>query len=496
MRPRALLAALLFVALASPGCEEDVGTLPDNLTPLTYLSIVGADLDTTNYRKILHWWGTDADGEVRAYLIRWDGGWVPPTGTAQVYEGLTYSRTTATRDTFNVPLGGTFGRRTFAVRAIDDHNAVDPNGVLQEFPLTNSAPTLAWNPALPRPTRSLPAVAFGWNPADFDGRGTVTTFRIWLDGDSASAKTVVRDTIAALFPEDFGDRIDRERTVYVQALDDAHTVSNIVSHTWTVEKPRGDWLLIDQITGPGANTWDRPFFSAVLDSVTGGSLHTLDLASGSDFVTEKEIEPLFTLFRGVVWVTGPFDESNDGKMARNLRLAEEAISSYVRGGGEFLLAGQTTVGYGGGLGSDFAQEVLGISEYYEIVDPNDPRNRVTDLVLSADSYIRFERNGQPDSLKVYTTSTRVDYFPAPLLPGTGLYWVPPGALKLMSGRNPTPSQDADPAYLGVVADYGAGRICLITNSYARLFPRSTGYEGDWGEAIGEGVRLFREVLSR
>ena len=69
-----LLPMIVFgLLLTGVGCEEDAGTLPGNFPPATYLSVIGADLDTTDYRKILHWWGSDRDGEVAGYMIRWDG---------------------------------------------------------------------------------------------------------------------------------------------------------------------------------------------------------------------------------------------------------------------------------------------------------------------------------------------------------------------------------------------------------------------------------------
>lgn len=493
MRTCLLLPVVMLLLLFQSGCEEDVGQIPENQAPITYLSIVGADFDSTDYRKILHWWGTDTDGEVSSYLIRWNGGWIPPAGTEREYLGLTYSQTTATQDTFDVPLHGTGGLRSFTVRAIDDQDLIDPTGVTQEFPLKNNAPSLSWNPSLPRPAVSLPAVAFGWNPTDFDGRSTVTTFKMWLDGDSANAVTVT-DTTVALFPDDFGDRIDQERTVYVQAFDDALASSNIISHTWTVESPRGDWLLIDQITGAGSDAWDRPVFEAVLDSITAGSLHVIDLVDGPDFVTEQEIAPLFALFEGVVWVTGPYKEANDIKMASNLRTAERGIRAYVESGGKVLIAGQSAIGTRGGLSDRFMQEMLGVPDYYEIrVEPEG--TRITDLVLTRNEYVYFEVEGQVDSLMAISTSRRVDYFLGPISPGTGLYWVPPGALEQMSGSSPIPEQNVNPAYLGAIAEHGEGRICLVTNSYARFFPRQAGYEGDWEAAIHEAVRLFREVFS-
>jgi hypothetical protein len=225
-----------------------------------------------------------------------------------------------------------------------------------------------------------------------------------------------------------------------------------------------------------------------------GNVYTYDLIDAPDFVTVEQIEPLFSLFRGVVWVTGPYQESNDLKMARNLRTAEAAITAYVETGGRLFLAGQTIIGHRGGISLEFAQEMLGIPEYYQIrIEPEG--TTVTDLDLNRETPVLFESGGQPGSLYSISSATRVDYFLAPTSPGVGVYWVAPGALREMIGRDTVPVQDADPAYLGVVAHHGDGTICLITTSYARLFPRQYGYEGDWGATIHEAVRLFREVLS-
>jgi hypothetical protein len=482
---------LLIAAIG--GCEKNEGQPPVNLAPRTYLSVVGAGLDTTDYRKILHWWGTDTDGEVRGYLIRWTGNWTPQAGSARTFNGETYEYTTATEDTFSVSLDGTFAVRTFTVRAVDDLDLVDPQGIAQPFPLRNRAPTLAWNPTFPRPMASLPAVAFAWNPTDFDGRSTVGRFRVWLDGDSASAKTTA-DTVYAIRPEDFNGRLDRDRTVHVQAYDDADAASNVLQHTWRVDAPRGNWLLIDQITGPGTSTWDRPFFSAVIDSLVGTDLHTIDLVNGPDFTTPVEVEPLFSLFRGVIWVTGPYDAANDQKMARNLSTAAGSIRAYAESGGRVFLAGQTVFGTNGGLDAAFAREVLGIPGFFEVEIP--PENdRVTDLPLNRDEVVLAREGSDVDTLRAYSTSVRVDFFQAPSVQGEGRYEVPPGALRRMSGSATIPDQTADPAYLAATAAVGTGRVTIVTTSYARLFPRMTEDPG-WAAALRPAVDFLHESLIR
>jgi len=479
-----------MIWMAIGGCEQNKGSLPGNVAPHTYLAVVGADLDTTDYRKIIHWWGSDPDGEVHGYLIRWNQGWQSPhPDTTWVFQDTTYVFTTATEDTFVVPIGGTFAERRFTVRAVDDQDLVDPVGASQAFPLSDRAPVVSWNPDIPLPETSLPAAAFGFNVTDDDGRATVRSFRIWLDGDSARAKTVA-DTVVAMFPEDFGERIGQTRTVYVQAYDEADTPSNIISHTWMVEAPQGDYLLIDQIGTGNLARWENTFYPVVMDSTIGSNRHRLDLFKGADFVTKVEIEPLFSLFRGVLWLGDPYRKDNDLKMAHNLQTAEIGIRNYVEKGGRILIMGQSVLGTGGGLSNEFAQEVLGITTFFE--QQTNPETRVTDIPLSTDRIVYFQRDGRTDSLKAYHTPDLVDYFQEPSAPGTGRYWVAPGSLRKETANAILPPQDTEKAYVGVTAAYGQGRIGVVTTCYPRLY--DVLHNPNWKSTIGEAVALFREVL--
>ncbi len=493
MRIRIRLALFILLLGALPACEQNKGVYPPNLAPRTYLSVVGDSLSSTDYRKVLHWWGSDPDGVIGGYLIRWNGGWVPPAGTGREYAGELYAFTTATQDTFPVPLDGVGAVRRFTVRAVDAEDLVDPVGVSQSFPLHNNAPALAWNAAIPRPTSSYPAVAFGFRPTDFDGRETVNSYRIWLDDDSLNARTV-SDTIVGLYPADFGsDRTTRERTVHVRAYDDARAPSNTLSHSWTVQWPQSEWLKIDQVppTGNLAN-WDRQFYAAVIDSVFGTTLDRIDLYNGPDFTTSQEIGPLLSLFRGVLWLTGPHVASNESKMARNLAIAEQGIREYVENGGRVLVIGQSVVGTGGGLSDAFANEVLGIPEFFEQwSDIQDPSSGSTNVPMSHPVHYR-RLDGGLDSLLVYNIPNYVDYFREPIAPAVGWYWVRPGILRTETGNAIVPDQGLDPAYAAVSAPYGQGRITVVTTSYARLYDVLR--NPNWKQTIGEGVRLFRDAL--
>jgi hypothetical protein len=489
MRIRIFPALLLTTLAVLPACEQNKGVYPPNQAPRTYLSVVGDSLSTTDYRKILNWWGTDLDGAISGYLVRWNGGWAPPDSASMKYNGETYEFTTATLDTFAVPLGGTQGVRRFTVRAVDGAGLVDPVGVTQSFPLSNNAPSLVWDPAIPRPTESYPAVAFGFRPTDFDGRSTVSHYRLWFDDDSLEAWTVT-DTIVGVYPEDFGpDHTTRPRTIHVRAYDDARAPSNTVSHTWTVRWPQSDWLLISQIHPQALGRWDRDFYSAVLDSTIGPGYDIIDMYTGPEFSTSEEIGPLFHLFKGVLWLTGPYVDANEKKMVRNLKKAEPAIREYMEDGGRMILVGQSILGTGGGLSYPFADEVLGISEFYQ--RQPDPETYDTNIPMSQ-SVLYQEADGDTAQLAVYNIPNFVDYSVAPHSPGTGRYWVAPGALRNETGNPIVPDQTSDPAYCAVVSTYGSGRITVVTTSYARLYDVLR--NPAWRQTIGEGIRLFEEAL--
>ncbi len=74
------MTGVVTIAALIAGCEVDPGRPHGNLPPSTWLSVQAhtSGLDTTNYRQVLYWWGSDPDGEVVAYAYRWSGAWRAP----------------------------------------------------------------------------------------------------------------------------------------------------------------------------------------------------------------------------------------------------------------------------------------------------------------------------------------------------------------------------------------------------------------------------------
>jgi hypothetical protein len=471
-----LLAALCPLFLLA-GCEEEAGPLPLNTTPSTYLQVQGADLDTVDYRQILNWWGSDPDGSVIGYCIRWDGEWEPPADAIRCAFDNTFMFTTVTTDTFVVPISGAYGERTFAVRAVDDDRNVDPVGKSQVFKLSNWPPELGWSTLLGRPTVSLPAVSFAWTSQDLDGRDTVREYRYWLDSDTETDTVVTADTLIALGVNDFDGRFGK-RTLFVQAFDEALAPSNRIEHTWSVDPPPTErYLLIDNVSSdtPGESTEDG-YYRALLDSVAPGDYFVYDVQLRGDFRSDREVAPLLSLFEGVLWYGGNRREENDASVRANLDNAESGILTYLGQGGNILLAYRDVIGDGGGLSEEFASEVLGVEEYFK------DAAGTSNIRLASRAHIVTSLVSPPaDTLETTSSSPDAEFFRLndDVEP---LFWVEPGYFD----STVTPDQTAERAYLGVASDHEEGRIGLVTY----LLSRSDGL----GNAGAIGVALLRDIL--
>lgn len=442
------LVPLVLALFLGAGCGEEDGILPPNRAPLTYLAIQGSDLDTVDYRQIMHWWGTDTDGRVVGYCVKWDGEWTPPEGSIRCEFDPSWVFTTATTDTFAVPTGGTFAERTFSVRAVDDDGEMDPIGQSQRFKLKNWLPELDWSASISLPDSSLPSVSFAWSPRDLDGRSTVHRFRYWLDGQDSTSAAIVEDTLIALAPEDFASRLG-PRTLSVQAFDDALAPSNVIHHQWTVQPASGRFLLIDNVRSdvPGSASEDR-FYRALLDSVSPGDYFVYDVETRGAFRSEKEVFPLLDLFEGVVWYSGVTDIQNDPRVHRNLATAEKGLGRYLDAGGRLLLQAQNAVGDSAGLSMGFARRQFGIDKFYR-------KRGSHDLGLPNRTVFFTELGGALDSLETSSSSLTAD-FPLLVDGATAPFFLPAGT-PVLDGAEPPPT-----ARVALAAFHaGSGRAAVL-----------------------------------
>jgi hypothetical protein len=493
------LLILTGLLLLVGGCEKDTGAMPTNLPPVTYLSVIGTDLDTLDYRQVLHWWGSDRDGQIVGYLIKWDSGWTPPDTARRWAEDPAWIVTEATTDTFalatfgladstcadpTLPCPPKYAHHTFHVRALDNRGMADPVGQTQEFSVENSPPVLEWSHSFARPIRSLPAVAFAWHPIDLDGAGTVRSFVYWLTrpGAAPTDSFYTADTLIALPPTAFGPPGDPQPgiwTLHVLASDNAHARSLPIDHTWDVQLPDGNYLLIDNVAEvvPGAATEDD-FFRAMIDSVTGGDYHVMDIEHDGGFRTGVEVGPFLELFKGVLWYAGMQNRFNDPVVARNLALAEQdgGLRDYLAGGGRFFLCAQNAVGDSAAFTRSFQLENFGIADWYRMRDltSDDPDYVNGNIPLPSRSVVRALVDGQTDSLLTVSAMIAADFLlVAPDI--TPLITVDPGLLARVypdsTGFRFTPDdQKSTPAVIGLLSErHGRAAVMSLILSRANGF---------------------------
>ena len=328
-------------ALVGLACDDTIQPrLPkeSNLPPESFLVVHADSLAPQFYRLPLSWLGTDPDGHVDGYQFRWV---CLDLGGQDCSPAPGWQFTTATRDTFTVYVPRPTAHYRFEVAAVDNDGAIDPTPATQEFRFHNAAPVVAFQ-ANTKPTRTLPAATFylegadpdsTQDPADGDSGADIATFRAWLDGREDDLHDVPASEGSITFkPADFDGRYGT-RTVFVQALDDGGAVSAAEQHTWIVDAPIPDGILLvdDCRMGGGLETRsDQSYRNAVNDAAPGRGV-VLDV-EGIPRIGRADFEATLSLFQHVVWYTDA-DTLSSGA----LEAARAGLDSLVGRGGHLLL---------------------------------------------------------------------------------------------------------------------------------------------------------------
>jgi hypothetical protein len=453
-----LVVGVIMVLAA--GCAEKQDLNTPNLPPETYISVGDSVRNPTLYIQAVSWWGDDLDGEVVGFEYRWSTD--PAEPCCQMDTSWVF--TDQTGEDFNLPVTEGVRSHTIRVRAIDDQGENDPDPARATFLVTNSPPTIKIWDRTQLPDTTLPAMLIKWHGDDPDGRETIESYKVWLDGSEESAILLAaEDTTVSVGLSDFEGRYG-ERTISVVAIDSGCDTSNAVSHTWYVEEPLGNVLLVDNLskkdyTNP--RTSDRFYREALDDCSITYSVLDLGEFGGIDYA--HNFEELFNLFDLVIWYNDVARAPMEG-----LTNADEAFRSYVAGGGSFMLISMAAVGTKGALVDSAAFEAFGIDTLYM-------RGETTNFdcigwEIKANSDVGL------DSLRVSGIWLGVECM-RPAAGATPLYHIPPG----IAG----PAQTED-YYLGVLNSWQSGKAALIT------FPISRG--DYYGNARSEFCKLINILL--
>jgi len=320
-----LLAVPFVLAACDAGFSGEPGA---NLPPETELAVRAADLtealsdtvavpgdtlimggdttivdefivDTLRFTSLVevNWSGTDPDGFIEAYEIRFYD------ARDMIGDEVGWARTTR-RDSLvllPIPPGSPTANVAFEVRSIDNEGAVDPTPARTVFPVRNTPPTLRIGRAEAPPDTTWPAASFAFAADDIDGEANLVAIEVALNDTTAGfvrlpAETdfltlVAEDpraaeTEARLFigrsgvPSETtlpGFLTDAPNTIYLRAVDAADFRSETAVYpdpdpdaeeTWYVQRVTSPILLANDYRS-ARNTVVLPYHREILDEYAG-----------------------------------------------------------------------------------------------------------------------------------------------------------------------------------------------------------------------------------
>src|SRR5262245_26135627 len=355
------LAALL--ALAS-GCSPK-NTLVPNVPPETSLFVQGP-LDTVNHVVHLYWFGSDPDGDVTGFELRFKS----PAAPADTQ----WRFTTKSDSLFTVftPAGSV--QPVFEVRSIDNDNQRDPTPAHADFTFSNQPPTVRFAAVPGLTDTTFASVTLRWLANDPDGDGAKLRFRVWLDGHQQDA----HDTTGTIFTMPSADFLQNGvyqsgyRKAYVQAVDDGGMAGPPDSTTWFVRAPvtgtRARLLLIDDIptTAPCNVTFDTLYYNTAARNLSSDQYTILRLQFTQPFRSNADVAQTFGQFDAVIWYRGRESISNP------MTTFQDGLGTYLEHGGKLLLESLNLVtgeAAPGALREDWLDRYMGTDRLFKRIIP-------------------------------------------------------------------------------------------------------------------------------
>jgi hypothetical protein len=313
----ATLLALVAVAVEGlAGCSPKKKVLFGNVPPETSVFLQGP-VDTVSHRVHIYWFGSDVDGNVVAYRMRFVN---PPPSSQDPKWDTVYCALPGrcTDSLFTVHTGeSTLVSPRFEIASIDDDGAVDETPAVQRFELTNLPPLVTIASPYGAGDSTYASLTLSWEVNDPDGGGPGLHYRIWLDGNEASYDSTagVTYTIPTSRFIQNGTLTSGPRTVYVQAVDDGGLSGPPTSMTWYVRAPaatltsdlRGEVLVIDEVPSDGSSNslFDQFFTTALATQLTPDRYSVLRVQFNPRiFRSGRDFAQTLRQFKAVVWYRG------------------------------------------------------------------------------------------------------------------------------------------------------------------------------------------------
>ena len=342
------LAALAVATALLAGCGKKLsGSLNSDQPPHTVIFVQGP-VDSVNHLAHLFWYGTDADGYVVGYQLKFVNPADPDTTHAQ----WVYTSRTDSLFTVHSPQGG--AAPTLYVRAVDNKGVVDPHPASESFLFRNTPPIVKLTTKPNRTDYSdttFASVTVAWTISDPDGNAGAVTYRVWLDPlNGAPIDYMLTDTTTFTVPSGkftFSSDYFTKRTLHVQAIDDGGMAGNVDSVTWNVRRPamgsRARVLVLDDtyLSDPGHVRNDSLFINAVLrlNAVTRDQVAFVWLATMQPFKSAADVAQTLKEFDTVLWFHGYASQT----YSTTLYNYYAGIGPFLDGGGKMYLESMSLV---------------------------------------------------------------------------------------------------------------------------------------------------------
>jgi len=383
-----LFSFVIIAVIGIISCtEEGVNNPISNLPPNTGLFLFpDSTILPQQSRLTIHWWGDDPDGLIVGYYFSWDN--------------ILWEFTPSNDSLFALQIGSNDTTYTFYVSAVDnggnnvydnsilrngidfgpepfvdendngvfdegeffyDIGLIDPTPAVFDFPLRNSAPTIAWNELSFLPDTSFPVMSFSWIADDIDGEESIVAINIAMNDTTNPSNIVALDggvRTVTLRTDEFstttpfmeilieaqegnihpellpGLLFDSDNKFFVQAVDISGAKSPYIAlpdsgESWYVKKPKGNLLIVDDYALiDNAAT----LYNAMFDSIgLTGSYDVYDIHTQvPPFLNVTFLETI-KLFDYLFWYTDN---------APSLDLASFATQSYLIQGGKIFFSMQ------------------------------------------------------------------------------------------------------------------------------------------------------------
>ncbi len=290
------LAYLLPLLALGMGCDGDVGgeafanQPPDTELAVQDRSLVDNISNRLSSTLTVNWSGTDPDGYVEAYEIRFfDASGAAPAPNAG------WSRTTARDTTVLLPIqrGQSVDDVAFEVRSVDNDGDVDPTPASTIYPIKNGRPILGLSESDLPPDTTLGVISFSFSASDPEGDGDLQRFEIGLNdsttyvdlGIEATFFTIVSDaadagaqtaTARVFAGRAFratgvtlsGLRLDADNTLYIRAVDATEAFSDTSRVEFYAKRRTSNVLFINDVQSNRSET-TVAFHSSVLAAYSG-----------------------------------------------------------------------------------------------------------------------------------------------------------------------------------------------------------------------------------